>query len=217
MSRSLNPNPRMYRPPHSLLLAILKPLSTQWFRALRGATSPNLSYADTTQFAVPINHPFTITDDTPKDVTPTLEPAHTDRESPSCFAAAVYTQWTNMTARVFTQNKRPRPARGKPRSAGSKGQLAPDEQLTAYPPAAHFPVAIDIKHALNGMYARTWRNAICSELASLHIEGTFRMGSLPLRRNAIGIKWVFNVNAGLDGSANRFKGRLVAHGFSQCA
>jgi hypothetical protein len=54
---------------------------------------------------------------------------------------------------------------------------------------------IDIKHALSGKYATTWRKAIRYELASLHIKGTFRMENLPLIRNAIGNKWVFKVKA----------------------
>jgi hypothetical protein len=68
-----------------------------------------------------------------------------------------------------------------------------------YPHAAHIPVPIDIKHALSGKYAAAWRNAIRSELASLHSKGTFRMENLPLGRNAIGNKWVFKVKAKSDG------------------
>jgi hypothetical protein len=86
-----------------------------------------------------------------------------------------------------------------------------------YPPAAHITVPIDIKHALSGKYAAAWRKAIRSELASLHTKGTFRMENLPLGRNAIGNKWVFKVKAKPDGSVDRFKARLVAHGFSQRA
>jgi hypothetical protein len=85
------------------------------------------------------------------------------------------------------------------------------------PPAAHIPVPIDIKHALSGKYAAAWRKAIWSELASLHSKGTLRMENLPLGRNAIGNKWVFKVKAKPDGSVDRFKARLVAHGFSQRA
>jgi hypothetical protein len=86
-----------------------------------------------------------------------------------------------------------------------------------YPPAAHIPVPIDIKLALSGKYAVAWRKAIRSELAALHIKGTFRMENLPLGRNAIGNKGVFKVKAKPDGSVDRFKARLVAKGFSQRA
>jgi histone deacetylase 1/2 len=43
------------------------------------------------------------------------------------------------------------------------------------------------------------------------------MENLPLGRNAIGRKWVFKVHAKPDGSGDRFKARLVGHGFSQRA
>jgi hypothetical protein len=84
-----------------------------------------------------------------------------------------------------------------------------------YPPAAHISVPIDIKHALSGKFSTIWRKAIRSELASLHNKGTFRMESLPLGRNAIGNKWVFEVKVKPDGPVDRFKARLVAQGFSQ--
>jgi histone deacetylase 1/2 len=41
------------------------------------------------------------------------------------------------------------------------------------------------------------------------------MESLPLGRNAIGNKWVFEVKVKPDGLVDRFKARLVAQGFSQ--
>jgi hypothetical protein len=86
-----------------------------------------------------------------------------------------------------------------------------------FPPAAHIPVPIDIKHALSGKHAAAWRKARRSEIASLHNKGTFRIKNLPLGRNAIGNKWVFKVKAKPDGSVDRFNARLVAHGFSQRA
>jgi hypothetical protein len=79
-----------------------------------------------------------------------------------------------------------------------------------YTHAAHIPVPIANKHALSGKCAPAWRKAIRSELASLHIKGTFRMANLPLGRNAIGNKWVFKIKAKPDGSVDRFKARLVA-------
>jgi hypothetical protein len=56
-------------------------------------------------------------------------------------------------------------------------------------------VPINIKHALSGKYAASWRKAIRSELAPLNNKGTFRMENLPLGCNAIGNKWVFKEKA----------------------
>jgi hypothetical protein len=84
-----------------------------------------------------------------------------------------------------------------------------------YPPPAHIPVPVDIKHALSGKYNVAWRKPIRLELASLHNKGTFRMENMPFGCNAIGNKWVFKVNAKLDGSVDRLKTRLAAQGFSQ--
>jgi hypothetical protein len=92
-----------------------------------------------------------------------------------------------------------------PHSAKSEGPAAPTSKSMTYPPAAHIPVPIDIKHALSGKYAAAWRKAIRLELASLYSKGVFRMENLPLGRNAIGTKWVFKVNAKPGGSVDRFK------------
>jgi hypothetical protein len=54
---------------------------------------------------------------------------------------------------------------------------------------------IEIKYALSGIYAEAWRNAIRSELASLHNKGTIGMENLPVGRNAISNNWVFKAMA----------------------
>ena len=38
---------------------------------------------------------------------------------------------------------------------------------------------------------------------------------LPVGKKAVGNKWVFEVKSGADGSAERYKARLVAQGFTQ--
>jgi hypothetical protein len=181
----------------------------------KGAINASLSCADSTQFIVPTISPFTVIEDALEDTNPTADKDHTNRGSFSCFATAANVQCIKMTAGVFTQNKPPRPARTKLHFARSEWQLAPDEEPKTYPPAAHIPVPIDIKHALSGKYVVGWRKAIRSDFASLHRKGTFRMEYLPLGRNAIGNNWVLKMKAKPDGSRNRFKPRLVAHGFNQ--
>jgi hypothetical protein len=121
------------------------------------------------------------------------------------------------TAKVFTHNKPPRPLRTKAQWQGIEGQPAPSKEPATYPYAAHIPVPIDIKHALSGKYAATWRKAIRSELASLHNKGTFRVENLPLVRNYIGKKRVVKVKAKPNGSIDRFNARLVAQGSNQRA
>jgi hypothetical protein len=156
-----------------------------------------------------------VLEDTPEDDNTGPTAVHVERKVSSCFAAAVYVQRINMTATMFTQNKPPRPPHTKEHWQGTKGQPAPSEEPATYPHAAHIPVPIDIKHALSGKYVVAWRNAIRPELASLQSKGSFRMETLALGRNTIGNKWVFKVKAKPDGSVDRFKARLAAHGFKQ--
>jgi hypothetical protein len=72
---------------------------------------------------------------------------------------------------------------------------------------------IEVKHALSGSNVAEWRIPTCSKLAALHRKDTVRMENLPHGRSAIGNKWVFKVKAKPDGSFDRFKARLVSHGF----
>jgi hypothetical protein len=186
-----------------------------------GGTNANLSCVNPTHFTVLISNPSTVLQDTAKDDNHSHDPPadtdHVDRESSSCFAVSAYVQRTNKTARVFTHNKPPRPPRTIAQAARQEGQHAESEEPTTYPPAAHIPVPIDIKHALSGKYVVAWRKAIRSKLTSLHNKGTFRKENLPLGRNGIGNKWVFKVKTKLDGSVDRFTARLAAQEFSQPA
>jgi hypothetical protein len=109
-----------------------------------GAPSANLSCAGTTQIAVPTRNSFSALDDAPEDISDDAaaydaSSHHTARESSSCFVAAAYVQRLNKTARVFTQNKPPRPARHAPHSVKSEGPAAPTAESMTYPPAAHIP------------------------------------------------------------------------------
>jgi hypothetical protein len=156
-------------------------------------------------------------EDTPEDTNTGSLTDHVERDASSCFAAAAYVPRINMIGRVFLQNKPPRPPRTKAQWEGTNGQPSPSEEPVTFPPAAHIPVPIDIKHAFRGKYIAAWRKAIHFELASLHNKGTFLMDYLPPIRNAIGNKWVFKVKAKPYGSVDRFTARLVAQWFSQRA
>ena len=60
-----------------------------------------------------------------------------------------------------------------------------------------------------------WYKAASDEIQSLVDNGTFELVSLPPGKRAIGCRWVFKVKRNADGTVERYKGRLVAQGFSQ--
>ena len=78
---------------------------------------------------------------------------------------------------------------GEPRSIAEVMKLAPDER-------------------------ERWLKAAQDELQSLIENGTFELVQLPPGRKAIGSR-CFRVKRNADGSIERYKGRLVAKGFSQ--
>ena len=79
---------------------------------------------------------------------------------------------------------------GEPKSISEVMQLAPDERSK-------------------------WLKAAQDEIQSLVENGTFELVQLPPGQRAIGSRWVFRVKRNADGSIERYKGRLVAKGFSQ--
>jgi len=60
-----------------------------------------------------------------------------------------------------------------------------------------------------------WKEAVESEYASLMENETWELVDLPEGRETIGCKWVFKLKHASDGQVERFKGRLVAKGYSQ--
>jgi hypothetical protein len=60
-----------------------------------------------------------------------------------------------------------------------------------------------------------WFKAAEDEMQSLLENGTWELVKLPPGRQAIGSRWVFRVKRNSDGSIERYKGRVVAQGFSQ--
>ena len=71
------------------------------------------------------------------------------------------------------------------------------------------------EEAMTSDRAQEWKAAADSEYQSLLENDTWELVELPHGRKAIGCKWIFKVKYTCDGKVERFKGRLVAKGYSQ--
>ncbi len=88
--------------------------------------------------------------------------------------------------------------------------------------AAHFAYNVGqiaepktFREALNGEHSKEWKKAADAEYASLMENGTWELVKLPDGRKPLSCRWVFRVKYLHDGKVDRFKGRVVAKGFSQ--
>ena len=72
-----------------------------------------------------------------------------------------------------------------------------------------------IEEAIAGSNPEEWKAAADSEYQSLIENDTWELVDLPEDRKAIGSKWVFRVKYDNQGEVKKFKGRLIAQGFSQ--
>lgn len=73
----------------------------------------------------------------------------------------------------------------------------------------------NLKEALESDLTKEWQAAADSEYLSLVENNTWDLVTLPPNKTAIGCKWIFKMKYGDDGSVARYKGRLVAKGYSQ--
>jgi transposase InsO family protein len=72
-----------------------------------------------------------------------------------------------------------------------------------------------LAEALTRPDAESWISAALAEIEA-HVEnGTWKLAQLPPGKRAIGSRWVFKVKRKPDGSIDKYKGRIVAQGFSQ--
>ncbi|KAE8258539.1 hypothetical protein A4X13_0g1619 [Tilletia indica] len=62
---------------------------------------------------------------------------------------------------------------------------------------------------------RHWKEAMDEEIGSLVEMKTWELVELPKGRDVVGSRWVYKLKLDRDGRASRYKGRLVAQGFTQ--
>ncbi|KAL0318775.1 UNVERIFIED_CONTAM: Retrovirus-related Pol polyprotein from transposon TNT 1-94 [Sesamum angustifolium] len=60
-----------------------------------------------------------------------------------------------------------------------------------------------------------WQETMNKELKALSDNNTWSLIQLPKGKKTIGTKWVFKIKYNPDGTMKRYKGRLVAEGYSQ--
>ena len=73
----------------------------------------------------------------------------------------------------------------------------------------------NIREAWNGKNSAEWKKAAESEYKSLIDNHTWDLVPPPGDKNVVGSKWVFKVKRKADGTVQKFKGRLVAQGYTQ--
>ncbi len=72
-----------------------------------------------------------------------------------------------------------------------------------------------IEEALESDQAKEWKLAADSEYQSLIDNDTWELVEIPEGHTPVGSRWLFKVKYRNDGKIERFKGRLVAKGYSQ--
>jgi hypothetical protein len=71
------------------------------------------------------------------------------------------------------------------------------------------------EEAMNSKEAGSWKQAMDKEMYSILQHDTWEEAELPLRRKALGCRWVFTKKYDKDGNVIRYKARLVVKGYDQ--
>ena len=71
------------------------------------------------------------------------------------------------------------------------------------------------KSVKSNKHAEQWEKATLEEYDSLIKNETWELVERPANTNIVGCRWVYKAKRGADGSVERFKGRLVAKGYTQ--
>lgn len=74
---------------------------------------------------------------------------------------------------------------------------------------------VSYQEATTGPDKANWETAMETEMTSLRENHVWDLVKLPAGKRTVGSKWVYKVKTGADGSAQRYKARLVAQGFTQ--
>ncbi|KAF8701274.1 Reverse transcriptase (RNA-dependent DNA polymerase), partial [Rhizoctonia solani] len=72
-----------------------------------------------------------------------------------------------------------------------------------------------VTEALAGPDAEEWQKAMAKEVSTFKKMDTYNLTNLPPGHKAIGNAWVFTLKRNANGTPARYKGQLVAQGFSQ--
>ena len=74
---------------------------------------------------------------------------------------------------------------------------------------------VNINEALSGEHSTQWKKATDLEFKLLIENDTWDYVPLPKGKNIVGSKWVFKVKRDENGCIQRYKARLVPHGYTQ--
>jgi len=91
----------------------------------------------------------------------------------------------------------------------------PDALEFAFKAGVHTDDPRTLAEAMARPDGNKWYQAACDEIQALLDNGTWELATLPPGRKAIGSRWVFVIKRNKDGSIDRYKGRVVAKGYSQ--
>lgn len=72
-----------------------------------------------------------------------------------------------------------------------------------------------VMEAIRSPQSQQWKTAMKEEYDSLMSNDTWELVELPVNRSPVGCKWVFKTKYDAQGNVERFKGRLVAKGYTQ--
>jgi hypothetical protein len=83
-----------------------------------------------------------------------------------------------------------------------------------YSPSAFTATALSEPASYHGVILHLeWQHAMAEEIVALERTGTWNLVPCPPPVRLITCKWVYKVKTRFDGSLERYKSRLVAHGF----